>query len=400
MSDASKQGSMEFALEWKGQQAHHRERHFFDKLNLWRDFFPGNIAEKLNNLELEGTVSEQLEAGALIGPYNKNGIYEIPKRRLNLEKLAEKGVLPRVGRFFPRGVFSSFGFTSQDIRPLRILADNEKHLIVDTNHPLYGYPLNVSGTLLKILPERWERGGSSIDVGHAITESGPGLQTGIPDCETDFYADNPFQRDDQNDDAIFYQTPRMVNHIDETASEHISSIYGRFLRPGMKVLDLMSSWNSHVKSDSESINLVGLGMNQKEMESNTTLTEQITFDLNKSNRLPFDENEFDMVICTVSIEYLINPIEVVSDLGRVMKKGALFIMTFSDRWFPPKVIRIWKELHPFERMALVVDYLKRSERFTDIHTESIRGYPRPEGDEHSWNRPLSDPVFAVWGYTK
>lgn len=80
-----------------------------------------------------------------------------------------------------------------------------------------------------------------------------------------------------------------------------------------------------------------------------------------------------MVICSVSVEYLVRPLEVFAEVGRVLKPGGRFIITFSDRWFPSKVIQLWTELHPFERMALVLEYFRRSGQFSDLATESRRG---------------------------
>ncbi|MEW5910427.1 MAG: SAM-dependent methyltransferase, partial [Thermodesulfobacteriota bacterium] len=72
--------------------------------------------------------------------------------------------------------------------------------------------------------------------------------------------------------------------------------------------------------------------------------------------------------------------------------------TFSERWFPPKVISLWSELHPFERMGLVLEYYRKARFFSDLHTESVRGYLRPAEDKYSTTIPFSDPVYAVWGF--
>jgi hypothetical protein len=72
-------------------------------------------------------------------------------------------------------------------------------------------------------------------------------------------------------------------------------------------------------------------------------------------------------------------------------------MTFSNRWFPPKAVRIWTELHDFERMGLVMEYFNQTGRFVDIETSSLRGMPRPYDDKYFPEMPYSDPVYAVWG---
>ena len=72
-------------------------------------------------------------------------------------------------------------------------------------------------------------------------------------------------------------------------------------------------------------------------------------------------------------------------------------MTFSKRWFAPKAIRLWSELHEFERPGLVLEYFLHGGAFRDLHTLSLRGRPRPEDDKYCGQNPVSDPMFAVWG---
>ena len=82
----------------------------------------------------------------------------------------------------------------------------------------------------------------------------------------------------------------------------------------------------------------------------------------------------------------------------MLKPGGIFVLTFSDRWFPPKAIRIWSEIHPHERMGLVLEYFLRSGGFRDLGTYSMRGLERPLADRYIHRTPDSDPVYAVWGY--
>ncbi|WP_455234577.1 class I SAM-dependent methyltransferase, partial [Thiogranum longum] len=168
------------------------------------------------------------------------------------------------------------------------------------------------------------------------------------------------------------------------------------LEPGMRVLDLMSSWVSHLPVSKNDISLTGLGMNRQELASNTLLNDYLIHDLNRSPALPFEDRVFDLVICTASVEYLSSPIGVFREIARVLKPGGRFVNTFSNRWFPPKAIQLWAQLHPFERMGLVLDFYRRAEAYDDLHTESVQGLPRPENDKYAGRIALSDPVFAVW----
>jgi SAM-dependent methyltransferase len=97
------------------------------------------------------------------------------------------------------------------------------------------------------------------------------------------------------------------------------------------------------------------------------------------------------------VEYLVSPLTVFTEVNRVLRPGGRFIVSFSNRWFPPKVVRIWEDIHEFERPALVLEYFLRSGGYTDLQTWSMRGLPRPADDKYADRLALSDPLFAVWG---
>lgn len=225
------------------------------------------------------------------------------------------------------------------------------------------------------------------------------MQADLSDLETDFFGGDPFARLDPRPDTQFYQSPRNIQHLDRCARERITGIYRRFLRPGMHVLDIMSSCTSHLAIEHDSVfdaEVTGIGLNLAELESNPALSRRLVHDLNVNSTLPLPDHLFDAAVCTASIEYLIQPREVLRDVLRTLKPGAPLVVTFSDRWFPTKVIAIWEELHPFERLALVSNYL-RFAGFKAIGTESIRGLPRPGDDQYADKLAFADPVFVVWG---
>jgi SAM-dependent methyltransferase len=138
-------------------------------------------------------------------------------------------------------------------------------------------------------------------------------------------------------------------------------------------------------------------MNATELAANPRLAGWLLHDLNREPCLPFADDSFDVVICSASVEYLLQPRTIFSEAGRVLGAGGRFIVTLSDRWFPPKVTRLWTELHPFERMGLVLDYFRHSGCFGELATESWRGWPRPADDKYYPRSLLADPVYAVWG---
>jgi SAM-dependent methyltransferase len=226
------------------------------------------------------------------------------------------------------------------------------------------------------------------------------MQARCQGMPTDFFSNEPFRRKDEETDDQFYGKPRLVHHLDETAREMVADIYRRHVKDGMKVLDLMSSWVTHLPQTVKPSAVSGLGMNRTELEQNSRLTDVQVHNLNDNPLLPYDKAFFDVAICSVSVEYLTRPLEVFADISRVLKPGGTFVVTFSNRWFPPKVVRIWEQIHEFERVGLVMEYFMRSGAFDNLGTYSMRGLPRPRDDKYADELPLSDPVYAVWGSKK
>lgn len=195
----------------------------------------------------------------------------------------------------------------------------------------------------------------------------------------------PFDRQDPTSDALFYAQPRLVTHIGDGAIEALRSFYAELLDPQMRVLDLMSSWRSHlpegVAAPHGFSEVVGLGMNEIEMDENPQLDAHVVHDLNVDWRLPFAEDSFDAAICTVSIQYLVEPDAVLTDVGRVVRAGGPVVCAFSNRCFPTKAVAIWCAGGDAHHMELVQAYFEHA-GFERIQTRSL-----PSTD---------DPVLVVW----
>ena len=198
-----------------------------------------------------------------------------------------------------------------------------------------------------------------------------------------------------DDDAAFYATPRPVDHLDATALQVWQEFSGRFVRDDMRVLDLMASMNSHLPSPCHA-RINGLGMNAEELAGNPLLDTRIVHDLNLDPQLPWPDHQFDLVLCALSIEYLTRPEAVLRDVRRCLLPGGLCVISFSERWFPPKAVQPWASLPPFARLAWVLRHLQRS-GFRDLQVESLRGLPRAADDRYIRQTPQADPLYAVWG---
>jgi SAM-dependent methyltransferase len=142
--------------------------------------------------------------------------------------------------------------------------------------------------------------------------------------------------------------------------------------------------------------VAGLGLNQNELAQNERLTDWVVHDLNRDPALPFGSAEFDAVLCTVSVDYLTRPFEVFREVGRVLRPGGLFLTVFSNRYFPEKVVKIWRGSSEAERILLVEDYFRAGGCYTPPRTWVSQGKPRPADDPYSGRGLPSDPVFAVF----
>ncbi len=197
-----------------------------------------------------------------------------------------------------------------------------------------------------------------------------------------------FQREDESSDSDFYVHPRLLAHIDEHAIEAARTLYAELLPKHAAILDLMSSYLSHLPDSLEWTRLSGLGMNAVELERNGQLTDWVVHDLNANPRLSFDDAVFDAAVVTVSIQYLTRPIETFREVARVLKPGAPFVVTYSNRMFSTKAVRIWRELGDRDRAALIGAYFRDAGGFIDVRAADRTG---PGTSYH-------DPLFAVWAY--
>ena len=390
-SSAEAKCGLGISLRWRSPEANHTDSRALacperDEL----------LSDLLARLDAQGKepLTRKFQAGELVPDWDAGKLVAIPGHRFP-RTYGPLKFEPRVGRFYPGAFFAEApGLPQSPPTAGRVTSiAPEGTITVDFNHPLAGRPLALDLRLLDFVPP----GEATGNLGRAAVTNGPGMQARWRCQPTDFGSRGPYARADSRPDAEFYVVPRMVQHLDDTALARIRALYGAIVPGNGHVLDLMSSWTSHLDPDRHPGEVAGLGMNADELAANPLLSERVVQDLNRDPRLPWPEACFDAVICTVSVEYLTRPVAVFQEVRRVLRPGGRFVLTFSNRWFPPKAITLWPELHEFERMGLVLDFFLAAGGFENLGTWSLRGLPRPATDRYAERLALSDPVYAVWG---
>ena len=169
-----------------------------------------------------------------------------------------------------------------------------------------------------------------------------------------------FDKADPSPDTLFYAQPRLVTHIDAGAIAAVTALYREVLPAGGAILDLMSSWVSHLPADVAYAAVTGHGMNAAELAAHPRLTARLVRDLNAEPVLPWADGSFDGACLCVSVQYLQRPVTVFAEVRRVLRPGAPFVVTFSNRCFPTKAVAIWQALEGEEQQDLVALYMQRA----------------------------------------
>ena len=396
--DQSSLATMYFIVSWKSDYAEHEEHYYAGGINMWRDIFPDVLREKLLRCRPGDEITHAFSPGDI------PGVNDTPSPHLTIPLLQWQppgngsSWPPFVGRYYPQGFVRGIaGVYPQTLTPMRIVSADSQCFTVDCGHPLQGKKLEVKIRLEEVSRPGKERGGRCSDWLADILENGPGMEGCIADNPIQFDRHWAYQRRDTAGDLEFYDQPRLVSHIDSQADKLLAGAVRRFLSPGGRVLDLMASIDSHLPRDL-GLEALGLGMNSREMAANSALSEHLVHDLNEDPRLPFADSLFDAVLCNLSYEYLTRPEQVLRETARVLKPSGTLLISFSNRWFPSKVTRLWTELHEFERMGLVLQQCRAL--YTDMTTLSYRNWPRPVDDRHYPALQTSDPIYVVTGRTR
>ncbi|KAK0103082.1 hypothetical protein ONS95_000739 [Cadophora gregata] len=204
------------------------------------------------------------------------------------------------------------------------------------------------------------------------------------------YTPQDLRRQDEGSDVEWYQQPRFVQHIDDGAIVSLKSYYDTIIKPSHSILDLCSSWTSHLSRDLKPQSMIGYGMNKVELERNSHLTKYFVKDLNKNPSLEEVPSEsVDTVICNVSVDYLTQPVSIFKEMYRVLKVGGTAHMAFSNRCFATKVIGKWMRMDDEGRRQWVGGYFWASSGWQDVEEVILK-----EGKAGKWGS-TEDPLFVV-----
>jgi len=198
---------------------------------------------------------------------------------------------------------------------------------------------------------------------------------------------------DPTRDPLFYEIPRFVTHVDEGFIQQLTDLYRERLKPGMRIFDMMSSWVSHLPEEMAFEWVEGHGLNAEELAKNPRLDHYFVQNLNENDHFPLEDESFDAVLNTVSVQYLQYPEAVFAEMYRILKPGGIAIVSFSNRMFYQKAIAAWRDASEEQRIELVKQCF-----------QSVPGFSTPEVIARPSTTPMilqmlglagGDPFYAV-----
>ena len=193
------------------------------------------------------------------------------------------------------------------------------------------------------------------------------------------------------DDEIFYQQPRFVHHLSDSFRNRLTSLYSDYLLNHHIILDLMSSWVSHLPSNISYKKVIGHGMNEAELSSNERLDRFFVQNLNKKQNMPIEDSSVDVGLIVAGWQYLQYPEKVSLELSRVIKSDSLLIISFTNRAFWTKAPNIWTYSSEEKRIEYVTSVLTSN----GWRIEKILNEKTQDKKLFGFYSSESDPFFSV-----
>lgn len=345
-------GALEFSVTWEKDGIHHEEWFLGRKVNPVNDIFPRDMRKALEGKREGDTVTFTYEPRLCIPRHREKLVRTMPMHKLRPKTLCGTPIIPRVGRFYPQGHINGIRDIYPDtLTPFRMIALDGDTFTADCNHPLANIPVTFTVTIQYLETRDTGTYGSLTHWREATCDWGPGMQAMLDGQPTDFYLPDFFDRNDETD------TPFTPPLVDKTARQAFDAIAAQFITPDMRVLDLSSA--------------------------------------------PRPEDRHDAAFGFLCIEYMDDPITVLENVAARLRPGGPVVIGFSNHFDESRVIRGWTELHEFERMGLVLDYIRQAGLDAHAGTVSRRNDWRPKDDPTFLEmRGVSDPLYVVYGYKR
>ena len=198
-------------------------------------------------------------------------------------------------------------------------------------------------------------------------------------------------KSDISDDEIFYQQPRFVHHLSDSFRTRLTSLYSEYLLNHHIILDLMSSWVSHLPTNISYKKVIGHGMNQAELSSNERLDSFFVQNLNKKQNMPIEDSSIDVGLIVAGWQYLQYPEKVSLELSRIIKSDSLLIISFTNRAFWTKAPNIWTYSSEENRIEYVTSVLTAN----GWRIEKVLNEKTQDKKLFGFYSSESDPFFSV-----
>ncbi len=345
-------GALEFTVSWSKDGIQHEERFLGRKFNPVNDIFPREMREALEGKTKGESVTFTYEPRMCIPRHKDKLVPTLPLDRLRPKTVQGKPIIPRVGRFYPQGHIN--GLTDiypGTLTPFRLTELTESTFTADRNHPLANIPVTITAKIQHV--EARDRGtyGSINHWRESTCDWGPGMQAMLDGVAPDFYLPTFFDRRDDSD--VLFSPPS----IDCTASKNIQELHAQFTSPDMRILNLSTEAALELEGDYDALSI----------------------------------NSF--------IEYQTDPVGLLTKIKPHLKPGAPVLVSFTNQYDENRVIQGWTELHEFEWMGLVLDYLRQAGFTANAGTISQRNDWRDCEDPHFYvKKGVSDPVYFVYAH--
>ena len=170
---------------------------------------------------------------------------------------------------------------------------------------------------------------------------------------------------DSSNDELFYAEPRFVQHLDGAFRERLTRLYRERIPAGAVVLDLMSSWVSHLPEEVSYASVIGHGLNARELSANPRFERHWVQNLNRDQHLPLESASIDAGLIVAGWQYLEYPEAIAAELLRITRPGGQLIVAFSNRMFFTKAPQVWADGSDRDHLAYIAEVL------------IAQGWPRP-----------------------